>query len=492
MVTCSVVHGGSGMTLEKSFGEMNFGHAQLGDKRRTKRLVKLVDQMCLRPGGTLPQKFRSPADVQAFYRLMSKDDVTHKSILNAHRQATLERIEELESPVLILHDTTELEYTTHKSLDNLGPIGNGHRRGYLTHNSLAVEPKTREVLGLCNQVLHRRAKVAKSETRAQRNKRKSRESRLWIQGTGSLPTGPLPTSWQLIDVCDRGADVSEFLEHETSSGRRFVIRSSHDRCLLVGHGAFEESEARKLREYASTLPQAGSWTLQVTSKSEMRSPRRKGKKKLVKRTKRDAHMAVAFAPVQINPSKALKGQEPMKVWIVRVWEIDPPKGQERLEWTLLTNEPVKNFEAAYRVVGWYECRWIIEEYHKGMKTGCRTEDLQFTSEDRLQPAIALLSDVTLTLLQLRQASRRPDAKTRKATTVIGSSYVEVLSMWRHKTIHHDWTVHEFYYALARLGGHQNRKNDHPPGWQVLREGWKELLPMVIGYDVAKTKYNKCG
>lgn len=475
------------MIQVESFGEVNFGHARLGDQRRTKRLVKLVDQMSLRPGGTLPQKLRSPADLRAFYRLMDSDDVTHETILDAHREATLQRIEYSATPVLILHDTTELEYTTRRSLEGLGPIGNGYRRGYLAHNSLAVDPQNRDVIGLCSQVLHRRAKVPKSETRAQRNKRASRESRLWIQGTETLPNNR-----QFIDVCDRGADTSEFLEHETGSGRRFVIRSSHDRCILVGHGPSAEGEACKLRAYARTLPQAGSWELQVTSKSEVRSPRRKGKKKPVTRTQRDAHMAVAFAPVQIRPSTARKEHEPMNVWIVHVWEVDPPKGQERLEWTLLTNEPVESFEAAYRVVGWYECRWIIEEYHKGMKTGCRTESLQFTREERLQPAIAVLSVVTLVLLQLRQASRRADAKTRRATTVIGSSYVEVLSLWRHKEIHRDWTVHDFYYALARLGGHQNRKSDHPPGWQVIWEGWKELLPMVIGYDVAKTKYKKCG
>lgn len=475
------------MILRESFGEMNFGHADLGDKRRTKRLVKLTDQMCLRPGGTLPQKLRNPADLQAFYRLMRKDDVTHEAILDSHRQVTLQRIKQQEGPVLVLHDTTELEYTTLKSLTKLGYIGNGHRRGYITHNSLAVDPETKDVIGLCNQVLHRRPKVPKSETRAQRNKRKSRESLLWIKGTD-----PLPAERQIVDVCDRGADTSEFIEHEVNSGRRFVIRSSHDRCILVGHGVPEESESGKLKQYASTLEQAGSWTLQVTSKSEMKSHKRKGKKKLVKRIKREANMAVAFAPVQINPSKPRKGSQPMKVWIVRVWEIDPPKGQERLEWILLTNEPVDCFEAAYQVVGWYECRWIVEEYHKGMKTGCRTEDIQFTSEDRLQPAIALLSVVTLTLLQLRQASRRSDARTRKATTIIDRSYVEVLSLWRHGTIKRDWTVHDFYFALARLGGHQNRKNDHPPGWQVLWEGWKELLPMVIGYDIAKSRYKKCG
>ncbi len=206
-------------------------------------------------------------------------------------------------------------------------------------------------------------------------------------------------------------------------------------------------------------------------------------------------MAVAFAPVQIKPSTKKAGNhgnKPLKVWVVRVWEIKPPKGQERLEWMLITNEPICNFDAAYRVVGWYECRWIIEEYHKSMKTGCKIESPQFTTEDRLKPAIALLSVVALTLLQLRDASRRADAKTRKATKVISSLYVEALSLWRHKKVKLDWTVHDFFYALARLGGHQNRKNDHLPGWQVIWEGWKELLPMVTGYDIAKTRYKKCG
>lgn len=475
------------MTQALSFGEQNFGHAELGDKRRTKRLASLADQMCVRPGGTLPQKFRNPADLQAFYRLMSKDKVTHDTMLQAHRQATLERIDQVDGPVLVIHDSTELEYTKRKSLKRLGQIGSGRRRGYIAHNSLAVNPENRQVLGLCNQVLHRRPRVSKSETRTQRQKRKSRESLLWLKGTE-----PLPSDWKFVDVCDRGADTSEFLRHEMESGRRFVIRSSHERCILLGHGDPEKCEPAKLKAFVKTLEVAGTWTLQVTSKSEMRSPRRKGKKKLVKRIKREAQMAVGFAPVQIVHSKMRKGDPAMKVWIVRVWELNPPAGQERLDWTLITNEPVDSFEAAYRVVGWYECRWIIEEYHKGMKTGCRIEDLQFTDEDRLQPAIAVLSVVTLTLLQLRQAARAPDAKTRKATTVIGQSYVEVLSLWRHKKIKLDWSVHDFYYALARLGGHQNRKHDHPPGWQVLWEGWKEMLPMVFGYDAAKSKMKKCG
>lgn len=478
------------MTLTaQGFGETNFANAQLGDLRRTKRLVKLADQMCSRPGGSLPQKLRNPADLQAFYRLMACEQVTHESILAPHRRATIEKIEQVDAPVLVIHDTTELDYTRHESLDSLGQIGCGTRRGYITHNSLAVRSDTGEPIGLLNQILHRRAKVSKKETRAQRRRRRNRESLLWLKGVGSLPA-----NGQLVDVCDRGADTFEFLEHEVTSGRRFVIRSSYNRRIFVGHGPIEQSESAKLHDHLKSLAEVGTWEMQVSSKSELRRGRGKQKKRRVKRSQRWAKMAVTMAAVQLRPSKC-KGANrlsPLKMWAIRVWEIDPPPGQERLDWILLSNEPVGSFSAAYRVVEWYERRWIIEEYHKGMKSGCRIEGLQFTSEGRLQPAIALLSVVTLTLLQLRDASRRTDAKTRKATEVISETYVEVLSQWRHRRSRRDWTVHEFYMALARLGGHLNRKRDHPPGWQVIWEGWQELLPMAIGYDIAKAKCKRSG
>ena len=104
----------------QSFGQTNFAKAELGDQRRTKRLVKLVDQMTTRPGGSLPQKLRHPADLQSFYRLMACDQVTHESILAPHRAAAIEQFQQIDQPVLILHDTTELDYTRRESLDDLG------------------------------------------------------------------------------------------------------------------------------------------------------------------------------------------------------------------------------------------------------------------------------------------------------------------------------------------------------------------------------------
>jgi hypothetical protein len=476
-------------TQIESFGEVNFADAKLGDVRRTRRLIQTADLLCRRPGGSLPQKLRNPKDLRAFYRLVRRDEVTHEAILASHREATLKKISKMQSTVLVLHDATELDYTTHRSLDDLGQIGNGNHRGYIAQNSLAVAPDTGQVLGLCDQLLHRRATVAESESRAQKRERESRESLLWLKGTASLPA-----SRQFVDVCDQGADTFEFLEHEVNSGRRFVIRAAYDRGILIGHGNAKTCKTSHLRSYATQLPEAGRWVLRVTSRVDEKRPKRRGKKKTIKRTARDAELAVAFAPVQIKPPEKKQGKHgntPLAVWVVRVWEVDPPKGQERLEWFLITNEPVLVYEDVYRVVGWYERRWIVEEYHKGMKTGCKIESPQFTAEERLKPTIALLSIVTLTLLAMRDASRSPDAKTRKATEIISEDYVAVLSAWRHGKVRRDWSIHDFYYAMARLGGHQNRQNDHPPGWQTIWEGWKELQAMACGADVAKS-IRRCG
>ena len=352
-----------------SFGELHFGKVELGDARRTKRLIKSANIIARHPGGSLPEKFKSPKDLKGFYRLCNCPDVTHEALIAAHREMTLERLSKHQGPVIIIHDATELDYSTHKSVDGFGQIGNGNKRGYIAHNSLAIDANSKEAIGLSNQILHRRANVRKNETEAQRRKRKSRESRLWVQGVEALPG-----DWNLIDVCDQGADTFEFLFRQCRSGRRFVIRSAYSRGILIGHDEGEKAQHGYLRDYAKTLPELGRWELKVTSKEELKSPKKKGKKQQVKRIKREATMAVAAAPVQIKPPGKKSGeyeQTSQAVWIVRVWEVNPPKGQERLEWFLLTNEPVNSFEAAYRVVGWYETRWVVEVYQPDCTSSAR-------------------------------------------------------------------------------------------------------------------------
>src|SRR5438477_2129841 len=109
----------------QSVGFMNFGTVDLGDNRRTERLVALVDIMCRHPGGTLPDKLNRPADLRAFYRLMRRPEATHEVLIRSHAAYTQNCIAALGTGVvLILHDATELDYTTITTLrDQLGQIG---------------------------------------------------------------------------------------------------------------------------------------------------------------------------------------------------------------------------------------------------------------------------------------------------------------------------------------------------------------------------------
>jgi hypothetical protein len=457
-----------------SLGQAMLGHAEVGDRRRSARLVTTFEQMRRHPGGTLPDKLSSPADLKALYRLCACRSVTHQALVSAMRNYTLERISNHDGSVLVVHDATELDYTSLESLENeLGQIGKGTHRGYICQNVIALDPQTGEVLGLLDQILHSRDEVPKGETLTEHRNRKTRESLLWGKGTKHL-TGDA----RLIDVADQGASTFEFLEHETASGRRFVVRNGKVRKV---HGGHEPSSPEEyLKEYAQGLPELGSYTMDVQ--------RQKGRK-----ARKQAEFAVRGGAILLLPPHAkygLHGNDPLPLYVVYVCEVNPPAGEEPIEWMLLTNEPVVTLDDAWRVISWYERRWVIEEYHKAMKTGCRIEDLQFTAVERLQPAIALLSAVALTLLTLRDASRRPDATTRPASNLFALEYIEVLSVWRYGKVRSDLTVHDFYFALGRLGGHQNRKSDHLPGWLVLWRGWAKLQYMLDGYRAAKRK--QCG
>jgi hypothetical protein len=446
-----------------SFGDAHFGQAPLGHRRRVRRLIDTANRIAAHPGGTLPDKLRDPAAYQAVMRLVNHRTVTHEAVLHTHRQRTLDRMRSGPAVVLILHDDTELDYTGKQSLTDLGQIGNGSRRGYVCHNSLAFDPATREVLGLANQILHHRADVPTGERERAKRERETRESRLWLRGCAAI--GPAPADRLWVDVADRGADTFEFLDAEVAAGRTFVVRAHHDRAIGVGHN--DPSRPETLHGYARSLPEQGRRTVTVAARDG--------------RPARPAVVAVAVAAVQVLPPKKKRGQhrgQVLALWVVVAREVDAPPGVEPVEWILLTNRPTVGVAPIEEVLTWYESRWVIEELHKAQKTGCGIEQPQFTKEERLQPMIALLSVVAVLLLNLREYSRQPGAETKPAREVVPEVYVAVLSVWRHRERRPELSVREFFLALARLGGHQNRRRDGAPGWLVLWRGWAKLQDMV--------------
>lgn len=453
-------------SLLDNFGERHFGGAELGDKRRSRRLVQLANRIVAHPEGTLPHKLHDPASYQGMYRLCKQPRVTHAAVLAPHRQLTRERMRHHPRLLLNLHDTTELDYTSKCSLaGQLGQIGDGGGRGYECHNTLAYDPATGEVLGLASQILHHRATVPEHETPVQRRDRENRESRLWIQGSAAVGTPPPGCRW--IDVADRGADTFEFLAHEITEHKRFVIRSKHNRSVQLSGSDGAPGPRRLLHDYLRTLPPQGQKTVAVSGHAGQ--------------PPRQALVQIAWAAVEVQPPQVRKGDyqsRPLAIWALRVWEPSAPAGVEPLEWLLLTNVPVTDLAVAWECVGYYECRPVIEEFHKAQKTGCGIENPQFTRAERLEPMIALLSVVAVLLVNLRAAARQPERAAQPATTVVPVLWVEVISIWRYRQLRLDLTVAEFFQALARLGGHMNRRGDGPPGWLVLWRGWGHMQNMI--------------
>jgi hypothetical protein len=459
----------------RGFVPSYFGEVDLGHQSRNACFARVAQQISRHPGGTLPDKMGSPACYAAMDRLMNRDETTHERVLASHRRRTFEKMLAWPGIALILHDTTTLDYSGKKSL-RLGPVGDGNGTGYLCHNSLAVDPQGRDVFGLVSQILHERVPVPRKEGLKAKRERQSRESRLWSSAVRELPATPEGKRW--VDVADRGADLFEFLATEQSLGRQCVVRSAQNRGIRVGHDGLGERVL--LHDHLRTLKAAG-------------EPRGREIYDTKLERQRGVKLRMSYAAVEVLPPHVRKGEyenKPIRAWAVRIWEEAPPPKGTKLEWFLVCLNPVSNAAEAWEKSDWYACRWMIEEYHKAQKTGCQVEDLQFRTEEALQPMIALLSVVAVMLLNLRQAARRPDAKERPASEVVEPIYEEVLRGWRHKMPHEPLTIFEFYMALARLGGHMNRKGDGFPGWLTLWRGWQKLQSMIAGVEVDRRRRNK--
>ena len=453
-----------------SFGVDHFLECDLGDKRRTDRLVRTADLFLKHPGGTLPDKLNRNADLMGYYRLANNKHVTHAKLIGSHAARTQRLIEQADGVVLILHDTTEIDFSGLESVEGLGQIGHGGCRGFLCHNSLAYDYDAGEVLGLAGQLIHVRRQVPKNESPKAKREHPQRESRLWKRGWKAM--GPPPEGKRRVNIADRGADMLEFMEAVHLSGDLYVVRSKSDRNIELDDGRGGVIRT-KLYDFARSLPSLGERTVAVSTNRGHAG--------------RKARVRVSAAAVSIRPPHFARGEhsrDNLPAWVIHVREVEAPPGETPLEWFLLSNAPAADFDQAGVRVDWYACRPIVEEFHKAAKTGCGIELPQFTTPHSLQVTIALLSVVATQLLRLRDLSRRDDATTRAATDVVDKDYVIALSCWRYQEARPHMSVHEFCMALAKLGGHLNRTHDRAPGWLVLWRGWTKLQPMVFGLQAS--------
>jgi hypothetical protein len=186
--------------------------------------------------------------------------------------------------------------------------------------------------------------------------------------------GPAPASDQCwVSVSDRASDIFSLVRRARAQNWHCLWRVGQNRLIVTVGG-----RKAKLLNWVRRLPAQTKTVIELRGRAEQPS--------------RTVHLQVAWNAVTLCPPRngRQRQQEPVSGWCVRCWE---PGKKNALEWVLFTTVPVTDTASALERIEWYRLRWVVEEYHKALKTGCAMEQrLIGFSGDRGGPAVAVAYD----------------------------------------------------------------------------------------------------
>ena len=430
--------------------------ANLGDRRRNQRLIKIVEDLSAMPHASVTQAARDEAAVQGTYEFWANVRVKASEILAAHRDSTLERVAAQEI-VLAVQDTTELDFSEQPYKQGLGALSKKDAQGLKVHSVLCVSP-----LGVPLGVLHQKVWAREKNRRTtgyQDRKRaiEQKESHRWLE-SDKLTQQWIPQDKKVVTVADREADIYELFALPRREGSEFLIRACHPRG--VKQRATDE-DIESLQQAISETAACGELTLEL-----QRTPKRKP---------RTAKLKVRFTSLYLQPPQQHSSLQPVRVQVVWAIEEQPPAGEKAIAWLLLTTLEVTCFEQAERCLRWYSYRWLIERYHYTLKSGCHLEQLQLERADRLERALATYAIVAWRLLWLTYEARRHPEQSVEG--ILETPCWMALYFHTHQTIvppEAPPSLSDCVHWIARLGGFLGRKRDGDPGVKALWLGLQRL------------------
>jgi hypothetical protein len=468
-------------TVARILGE--FKGLELGDARRSERILKVVAALARHPDQTLPEALGKDTPLQGAYRLLKNEAVDFDDLLEVHREQTVTRAEQARE-VLVLHDTTTCRFE-HADPQKIGFLATG-KAGFFAHVGLVVDAgHHRRPLGALHLEPYWRTKRS---GRGSRKKHLSgrevaswqdRESERWVRGVQACQEQL--TECSVVHVMDREGDKYELFAHLKEHEERFVIRSKHDRRLV-----YEEHQGLSLREMARQQPVLLQRDVHLSRRVASRAP---GAKSLSpSRPSRVATLSITATPVVLRRPYSLSADFPasISVNVVHVEELHPPVGEKPVVWTLLTSEPIGSTEQIERIIDIYRYRWLIEELFKALKTGCLFESRMFEARHPLLNLLATSLPIAVELLWMRaRVTDEPDAAAEEVVTPL---QIEILRTMGHRPLSAKATALQVLLAIAGLGGHLNRNGF--PGWQVLGRGYQRLLDYEAGWSAARARSSK--
>jgi hypothetical protein len=408
------------------------------------------------------------AEAMAGYRLIKSKYVTLEVILAPHRAMTLARAR-CEAVILAIQDTTECDYSGRPiataPTDGVGPLNTLRRVGFFAHVLYLVTP-ARQPVGLwaCTTLVRT---ALQNKTRTREHKRQplaEKESVRWLAGyqaACALAVEAAPT--RVVSLADREGDIYEiFVEADKATARAaWVIRANQDRAVRIAG----RKKALPLRLLLGLSPRRALATLTV--------PAAPG------RTARQAVCAVHAETVTVRPPYRPDGKlATVTLQAVSVRELQPPPGEARIEWVLLTSLPIAELPDLLQVIHYYAARWEIEVFFRILKTGCRVEELQQHTLSRLLPCFGLCLILAWRLHWLmRLGQLTPEVPCTVAFAPVEWQVLAVLATGQSPPPTPP-SVGTALRWLATVGGFLGRKHDGHPGAEVLWRGWQRAREAI--------------
>jgi hypothetical protein len=365
-------------------------YADLGDLRRKQRLIRLVSDLAAQPNASVPQASGGLAATQAAYEFWKSPYIKPEAITKAHQRSTLERVKQ-HSVIIAIQDTTELNFTHHPSKRGMGYLDNVAARGLKAH-SVFCSSANGVPLGVLHQQVWRR-ELALVGKKHQRHKKltQEKESQRWLSAL-DVTQSLISQETVVVTVADREADIYDLLVLPRRPNSQLLIRATHNR--RVKRSA-ETEQVERLHQVMRQTPACGQLTLELRRHPE--------------RVARSATLSLRTTTLELQPPQTHPEHErlePVSLQVILAVEDHPPPGVEPVCWLLLTTLAVSYFEDVVQVLRWYSYRWLIERYHYVLKSGCRLEQLQLETADRIQRALATYTIVAWRLLWITYLALR--------------------------------------------------------------------------------------
>jgi hypothetical protein len=451
--------------------------AKLGDKRLNARLGRVLSQLAARPTASIPAACGGRAEMVAAYRFCENENTSFDRVLQSHIDATRRRIA-AQPVVLLAQDTSEIDVTRpEQQVAGAGPLDGDSRRGALLHLMHAFTPDGTP-LGTVFATAWVRAEepVNAALSRAERAAIpiEEKESHRWVTTLRQArEEAQLCPATQFICVADSEADIYEVLVEGMREPRvnEWIVRACQDRVLSCGDG--RNSGEKLVRNYLLQQALLFGKTIEVRGRKAKVACETRGRRQA--RQSRKAEVVVRAARVTLRPPwRPDRKLPPVTVNVVLVSEVNPPAGDEPIEWLLLTSLPIDTVEQVRQIIQYYCLRWMIEIFFRVLKSGCRVEERLFEHMDRLLTCLAVYIVVAWRTLYVCRLGRScPDISCEAVFEP-----AEWKSVWkvmhREDPPHQPPTLGVFVRLVAQLGGYVNRKRADPPGPQTIWIGLQRM------------------